>query len=484
MRKEVVTSWLHLPEKLGINEFEIVEKQGGQRVEFEIVERGEMTDRIFRDLTDTSLYVHGELVQINLNAAVNGLGYKTFVVRKAASKPSSGSGMASTDNRMENEHLRVTINKDGTFDIHEKESGKSYSNLHYFTDTGDNGDSWVRFVPDRNRLHSSRGIKADIRRIESSSLMTRCQVDCQMMIPRGLEKKNYIMEGYYDDAESSKELVPLKIKSVLTLSKGARSLDIRTEIDNRSSDHLVQVVFPTGLKTDKVHAESGFDVVERTIVRNQKNADPSLVNGEDPFIRFVDMSGPGKGLAILSDSVKGYEPLGDKENSLALNLIRAYTSQLVTIYGRKERRPDQELTQAQGIHKFHYAVYPHAGTWKNGCLQQAEQVNSPLVPAQTHRTFGKLPSELSFIKVGSTKLVLSALKKANREDAVILRLYNPSAKSVKAEVEFMKELANVKTVNLNEETLESGDRVCFNKERLKVSVGAKKIVSYQIKFKP
>ncbi len=483
MRKEVVSTWLHLPEKLGINDFEIVEKQSGQKAEFEIVERGEMTDRIFRDLTDTSLYIYGELVQIRLNTSVDALGYKTYVVRKAASRLSVGSEVRLMDNRMENEHLQVTINEDGTFNILEKESGKSYANLHYFTDTGDNGDSWVRFVPDRNRLHSSRGLTADIQRIESSSLATRYQIDYQMMVPKGLEKKNYIMEGYYDYAESSKELVPLKIRSVLTLSKGSRSLDIQTEIDNSSFDHLVQVVFPTRLKTDKVHAESGFDVVERNIVRNEKKADPSLVNGEDPFIRFVDMSGPDGGLAILSDSVKGYEPLGDEDNSLALNLIRAYTSQLVTIYGRKERRTDSALTQAQGIHKFHYAVYPHAGNWENGCLEQAEKTNYPLVPVQTHRTFGKLPSESSFIKVGSTALVLSALKKANREDAVILRLYNPSTKAVESEVEFMQELAGVDAVNLNEEKLKTGGRPGFKGRKLKVSVGPKKIVTYKLKFK-
>lgn len=482
LRKEVLTSWLHIPEKLGFKEFEIVEKQSGNPVEFEIVERGEMTDRIFRDLTDTTLYAYGELVRVNLQAAVDGFGYKTFVVRPAAAKTSPASQAPCADNRMENEHLQVTLNEDGTFNLLEKESGKTFTNLHHFTDTGDNGDPWVRFVPDQNRLYSSKNLKADIRRTEHSSLVTRYEVDFQMMIPKGLEKSDYIMEGYYDHAESSKELVPLKIKSVLTLLKGARSLDIQTEIDNRSTDHLVQVVFPTGLKTEKVFAESGFDVVERTIVRNEKNVDPSLVNGEDPFLRFIDMADPDKGLAILSDSVKGYETLGDRDNSVALNLIRSYTSQIVTIYGRKERRTDQGLTQAQGIHKFHYAVYPHTGTWENGCLRQAEQVNYPLVPVQTHRTFGKLPSESCFLKVGSPNLVVSALKKAGRDDAIVLRLYNPTTECVETGIEWMKDIASIEAVNLNEETLKTAEPASFKGCKLQVSIGAKKIATYKLKF--
>jgi mannosylglycerate hydrolase len=385
-------------------------------------------------------------------------------------------------NSMENEHLKVTINEDGTFNVVEKESGSAYSDLHYFTDTGDNGDPWVRFVPDHNRLYSTRGLKADIQRIESSHLAESYQIDYNFIIPKGLEKSDYIMEGYYNNTRSSSELVPLKIRSVLTLSKGASSLDIQTEIDNRSTDHLVQVVFPTGLKTEKVFAESGFDVVERKIVTNERNLDPGLVNGEDPFLRFVDVADSTKGLSIVSDSVKGYEVLGDNENSLALNLIRAYTSQIVTIYGRKERRPDQGLTQAQGIQKFHYSVYPHTGTWENGCLEEAEKLNYPLVPVQTHRSFGKLPSELSFLKIGSRNIVISALKKANREDAVIVRVFNPSAQSVETEIQWMKKIRGLESVNLNEETIHSEDSPLVDGNKFKVHIGAKKIATYKVKF--
>ena len=147
-----------------------------------------------------------------------------------------------------------------------------------------------------------------------------------------------------------------------------------------------------------------------------------------------------------------------------------------------ERRTDQGLTQAPGIHKFHYALYPHTGTWENGCLQQAEQVNYPLVPVQTHRTFGKLPSESTFLKVGSPKLVISALKKAGRKDAVILRLYNPSTQCVETEVQWLQDLAGVKAVNLNEETLPAADRIKFKGRKFKISIGAKKIATYKVKF--
>lgn len=475
-RNDVTELWLHLPEKLGIHGFEIVEKESGRPVPFTVVERGEMTDRIFRDLTDTSLYAFGELVKVNLAAAVEGLGYKTLLVRKAARKPAAVPAIGPAV--LENEHLKVAINGDGTFDITEKAGGKTYAGQHFFTDTGDNGDPWVRFVPDVNRVYSSRGGKAAVACLESSPLAVRYRVDYDFMIPKGLVRRNYVMEGYYDDAESSAELVPLKISSVLTLTRGARHLDVRTEIENRSTDHLVQVAFPTRLKSGRVHAESAFDVVERAITPNDRGLDPSLVNGEDPFLRFVDLSDGRHGLALLSDGVKGYETLGDAENTLVLNLIRAYTSQIVTIYGRKERRAEQTLTQAPGVHTFHYAVYPHRGTWENGCLQEAERVNYPLLPVQTHRSFGTLPSELGFVKVGAGRLVVSALKKAHRADALILRLSNPSAEAVEETVELFRNAKSVELVNLNEEP--AGVKVAGRCRSFTAKLGAKKIQTYQI----
>ena len=480
-RRENVPMWLHIPEKLGFKDFEVLEKESGKKLDFEILERGEMTDRIFRDLTDTSLYIYGELVKINLDISISGLGYKTLIVRKASSIKSSGKTVLNGA-YMENEFMRVSINDDGTLDITEKVTGKEYKGLHYFTDTGDNGDPWVRFVPDVNRLHSSKGSKAKIRLLRNSSLSAQFEIEYQFMIPKGLKKDKYIMEGYYDYAASSDELIPLKVKSKVTLAKSARCLDIETEIDNQSTDHLVQLVFPTRLNTDKVFAESAFDVVERKIVKNEKHIDPSLVNGEDPFIRFVDMSDGKSGISIVSDSIKGYEPLGDSENSLALNLIRSYTSQIVTIYGRKERRAEQMLTQAQGIHKFHYAIYPHSGTWENGCLEEAEKINCPMIPTQTHRSFGKLPSALNYVKFSSAKLAFSAFKKAAREEAVIIRVFNPSTKEVSSEIEFFKNIKKVETVNLNEEKLIGAPALKPNGRKLKVSVGPKKIATFKLKL--
>ena len=477
-RKEAVPMWLHISEHLGFDKFEIVEKKSGKALDFAIVSRGEKEDRIFRALTDTSLYLHGELIKVNVEVDVPALGYKTLLVRKSDTSAAAAS-MKTADNAMENDFIKVAINGDGTLNVTNKQSGKCFENLHYFTDTGDNGDPWVRFVPDENKMYCSKGTQAKVSTVEDSALRTAFEIEYNFMIPEGLIKKDYNMEGFFNVTRSSDVLIPLKIKSVVSITKDSKYVDVNTEIDNQSTDHLVQVNFPSMLNTDKIYADSGFDVVERTIVKNTDNNDPGLINGEDPFIRFVDISDGKDGFAVLSDSVKGYEPNGDAENSFALNLIRAYTSQIVTIYGRKERRPDFPLTQAQGIHNFHYAIYPHSGNWENGCTEQAEYINCPMMPTQTHRSFGTLPSEMSFITETSGKLVLSAVKKADCDDALIVRLYNPLTVAVTGGIELFKNVKKAELVNLNEET--KGDAK-FAGNKVTLDVEAKKIVTCKVYF--
>jgi len=178
--------------------------------------------------------------------------------------------------------------------------------------------------------------------------------------------------------------------------------------------------------------------------------------------------------------VKGYEALGDGANSIALNLIRSYTSQIVTIYGRKERRAEQMLTQVQGLSKFHYAIHPHAGSWENGCLPLADAFNGPLVPVQTHRSLGSLPSDLAFLKFSTPRLALSSLKKAENGRGLILRVFNPSRKFVKASIEFFRPLRRVTSVNLNEEPLAGAAALCVSGKRFHLALGPKKIATCRL----
>ena len=71
-----------------------------------------------------------------------------------------------------------------------------------------------------------------------------------------------------------------------------------------------------------------------------------------------------------------------------------------------------------GRHQFSYAIMPHAGNWREaGVVAEAHRFNAPLLIA-----LGSHPAR-SFASVDDPNLVLDTIKKAEDDDAIVLRLY-------------------------------------------------------------
>lgn len=70
-----------------------------------------------------------------------------------------------------------------------------------------------------------------------------------------------------------------------------------------------------------------------------------------------------------------------------------------------------------GRHEFAYALMPHAGDWRTaGVLAEATRFNAPLRRTAVIQQFAS---------VEDPNLVLSALKRAEDSDAIVLRFYEP-----------------------------------------------------------
>ena len=71
-----------------------------------------------------------------------------------------------------------------------------------------------------------------------------------------------------------------------------------------------------------------------------------------------------------------------------------------------------------GVHRFAYAVLPHAGGWREaGVVAEGLRFNAPLLWAR-----GPLEPR-SFAEVDDPNLVLDTIKLAEDSDALVLRLY-------------------------------------------------------------
>ncbi|HEX6816781.1 MAG TPA: glycosyl hydrolase-related protein, partial [Ktedonobacterales bacterium] len=124
--------------------------------------------------------------------------------------------------------------------------------------------------------------------------------------------------------------------------------------------------------------------------------------------------------------------------------------------------PMLNTPEGQGIgrHVFDYALVPHAGTWQAEdalTLRQAQEFEELMRAVVTEQHDGPLGDVWSFVHVAPASLVMSAIKRAERGDGLVVRVYNPLPETTRAEVILARPFADVSLVNLNEEPVAEGD---------------------------
>jgi alpha-mannosidase len=90
------------------------------------------------------------------------------------------------------------------------------------------------------------------------------------------------------------------------------------------------------------------------------------------------------------------------------------------------RCPDHPVaaTEELEIHQIKYALYPHAGDWRQAqTMQKGYEFNYPLLAVVATRHPGNLPRRHAFVTVEPANLILSVLKKAEDSDDWLLRLF-------------------------------------------------------------
>ncbi len=208
-------------------------------------------------------------------------------------------------------------------------------------------------------------------------------------------------------------------KFVQTIRLEGDIVDIDNEIDWHESHVLLKAAFPLAASGPFATYEIPYGTIERPTTRNNSWEQAQF---EVPAMRWADLSGPGAdgkihGLSILNQNKYGYDAVG---NVLRLTLLRS------------PKWPDAEADM--GHHHFHYALYPHAGTWKDALtVRHGYEYNYPLTAVVTTAHPGTLPASHSFASVEPDNVVLTAVKKAEDANGLIFRVYEWAGKETTAE---------------------------------------------------
>jgi alpha-mannosidase len=204
-------------------------------------------------------------------------------------------------------------------------------------------------------------------------------------------------------------------KIVQTITLQGDQVDIENDIDWHESHVLLKAAFPLAASGPFATYEIPYGSIDRPTTRNNSWEKAQF---EVPAMRWADLGGVGPdgkvhGLSVINNSKYGYDAAG---NVLRLTLLRS----------PKWPDPDADM----GHHHFHYALYPHAGTWKDALtVRHGYEYNYPLTAVVTTAHAGTLPAEHSFASVAPENVVLTAVKKAEDANGLIFRVYEWAGKA-------------------------------------------------------
>jgi alpha-mannosidase len=238
------------------------------------------------------------------------------------------------------------------------------------------------------------------------------------------------------------------------LTADSSRVDIHTTIDWHERLMLVRAQFPTAIHTHEAIYETMFGVHKRPTHRNTAW---DRARFEVSAHRFVDLSEPDYGVALLNDAKYGHSA---HNGTLGISLIRG------SIF------PDPLADE--GTHEFTYALYPHEGDWiDGGVTAEARALNAPLIAVPVEAgTAARQP----FVTQEGVTLGLGALKRAHDGDGLVLRVYEQHGVRGATTLSFDRPFSRVTRVNLLEEEVE-GEEVIHDGATVTLTVRPFEIVT-------
>ena len=230
------------------------------------------------------------------------------------------------------------------------------------------------------------------------------------------------------------------------------------EIGSREKgSKLLKVAFPLNLaQQSRATFEIPFGHIERA------------ANGHEyPSQKWIDVSDSNHGVSLLNDCKYGHDV---QRNVMRLSLLRC------------SYEPDPIPDKA--MHHFAYSLVPHKNDWKiAGTLRAGYELNQPLLPVLTDQHAASLPAKGSFVNCSAENIIITALKKCEDDDQLILRFYESHGHPVKVSFSFSFNILSVTETDLIEREIEDAQLACEN-NRFTLPIGAYEIKTVKIKREP
>lgn len=380
------------------------------------------------------------LIQFMFMARVPSLGYACYWVSDQKSKPGTSYLKASAD-QMENEFFQIQIDTatgclkrvfDKRFKREVLDATGRGNLIQIIEDFGDSEgflmspkgfgeyDLWTGKTWEVNDA-------AAIQLIESGPIRATWQIKKKFQLARFIQR--------------------------VQLYAGIPRIDFELVLDWQGKNKMVKVAFPLSISSDSATYEIPYGTISR----------PSI--GEEHVAqKWVDISNGQYGVSLLNDSRYGHDIT---PHTIRLSLLRS---------------PDHPVaaTEEQGVHHVKYALYPHAGDWRQAqTMRRGYEFNYPLIAITDENHPGDLPTSHSFMSIEPENLIISVLKKAEDSDDLLLRFFEIHGNNGAGKIILSQfiELDAVHKTDLLENELEV---ISHNNHQFELTIGRYSIESFKL----
>lgn len=383
---------------------------------------------------------------------VPALGYRAYEVKSAKNAAIRHPGIA-LGNVLENSKIKATVNGNGTIDVLYKPTGKEYFGLNFLTSQGEVGNAWKHVAPEFDKKFMSIGANAKVYTTESGDLTGSVVAEFDFEVPESCEKN------------PSEIYTKIPVKITYTLDADADYIKVNLELDNTAKDHWLRANFPTGIKTDFSICDSHFDLVKHDIKIPDSTGWVEQAFGMQPLRSFASVTDGENGFSVMPKGLYEYEIL---DNSvMALTILRACRIKQA-VSEEKMTILDDKGVQCPGKQVFDYAMHFDAADYTT-LPNKAAEIFAGVKCAAAGRGKGTLPRESSLFSIDNKNLHVTAVKRAEDGNGVIVRYYNASEVEQSVTITSDKQLYMCK---MTEEIVE--------KMKKTHKVGAKKIETLRL----
>ena len=376
----------------------------------------------------------------------------------------------------ENSYLKLQINRDGSFGVTDKNSGREYRNLNNFIADGEIGDGWNHVAPKGNQTVLGGDRNAAIKLIEDSATRTVFEIVQNMTLPEEMIYAGTLNENYGGICQSEEE-VSLKIKTRVTLDADSVLLKLKTEIDNNAKDYRLRLLLPTGI-SGNYFVHQAFCFLDRVPGRASGNATASWKETEQLEKNFNGIIGKrdeNGGIAFFSQA--GLHEVGSVDNrngDLYITFLRAFRRTVAT--------NGEARCQLQQKMSWNYGLYFLNQSEGNGNIYRQYQLfQTPLINYTAHYNDEYLESDNGLLELESENICMSIIKPMERGSPkeLLVRLVNFGKHSEQAILKTSKDIVNYKLINMDEKIIEN---IKSEKHQIKLDIEPGKIKTLSIKI--